>query len=265
LGPGSAQQSVTSILSHALRCRAACRTKDSSNGRSLAGVYRCYAAWPSPIGGAASHEIQIPVVSPYQHGSRHSRRHPAGMARGLSERGPGIFIQEQPQTAGGATEHIEALGGRRRTHSANPRGIDSIGGALLRARAVGYRHSHALHHRDRHSPAIGLTPSQPRADTRDFARKIRADLLTWSIDQVHNSTMTIMPISEFKSKCIAVLKSSRQSGKPILVTWRGRPIARVEPIPDSEERRVLGIHRGRMKIRGDIVHFDASGEWEMLR
>jgi prevent-host-death family protein len=74
-----------------------------------------------------------------------------------------------------------------------------------------------------------------------------------------------MSISEFKSKCIAVLKSSQRSGKGVIVTWRGRPIARVEPIRDTEEKRILGTFRGRMKVRGNIVQFDSSADWEMLR
>jgi len=77
--------------------------------------------------------------------------------------------------------------------------------------------------------------------------------------------MKTVPISEFKSKCIAVLKEAQRSGKGLIVTWRGQPLARVEPITRQPGKRKLGIFRGRMMIMGDIVHSDTSADWEMLR
>lgn len=74
-----------------------------------------------------------------------------------------------------------------------------------------------------------------------------------------------MAISEFKSKCIAVLKDAQRSGKGLIVTWRGRPLARVEPIAKHPRKRKLGIFRGRMTIMGDIVCTDTSADWEMLK
>lgn len=76
--------------------------------------------------------------------------------------------------------------------------------------------------------------------------------------------MTTMPISEFKSKCIAVLKEAQRSGKAVIVTWRGRPIARVEPIRDPQEQRRLGVYRGRMKLHGEIIQADTFEDWEVL-
>ena len=77
--------------------------------------------------------------------------------------------------------------------------------------------------------------------------------------------MKSMPISEFKSKCIAVLKDAQRSGKGLIVTRRGQPLARVEPISPHPGKRILGTFRGRMKIHGDIVHVDTGADWEMLR
>jgi len=77
--------------------------------------------------------------------------------------------------------------------------------------------------------------------------------------------MKSMKISEFKSKCIAVLKDAQRSGKGLIVTWRGHPLARIEPITRQPEKRTLGIFRGRMTIMGDIVRADTSADWEMLK
>jgi prevent-host-death family protein len=72
--------------------------------------------------------------------------------------------------------------------------------------------------------------------------------------------MTTISISEFKSKCIAILKEARRSGDVVLVTWRGRPMARVEPIRGAEEERRLGAYRGRMQVMCDLVHADTADE-----
>ncbi len=77
--------------------------------------------------------------------------------------------------------------------------------------------------------------------------------------------MKTMNISEFKSKCIAVLKAAQLSGKGLIVTLRGRPIARIEPITRPRDMRRLGVFRGRVTIKGDIVHTDTGEDWEMLR
>ena len=71
-------------------------------------------------------------------------------------------------------------------------------------------------------------------------------------------------VSEFKAKCIALLRKARETGEPILITRRGEPIARVEPVREVPDERPLGVFRGRMKIRGDIVQADSSEEWEAL-
>ena len=71
-------------------------------------------------------------------------------------------------------------------------------------------------------------------------------------------------ISEFKAKCIDQLKTVQQSGEPLLVTLRKRPIATVNPYrEEGPKQRVLGKLRGRMTIHGDIVQTDFADEWEM--
>ncbi len=73
-----------------------------------------------------------------------------------------------------------------------------------------------------------------------------------------------MVVSDFKAKCTAVLREAQRSGEPLLVTRRGRPLARIEPIPEKATERRLGLYRGRMRIRGDIVQSSSEGDWDML-
>ncbi len=76
--------------------------------------------------------------------------------------------------------------------------------------------------------------------------------------------MKTVIISEFKAKCISILKEAQRTREPVVVTRRGKPLARIEPILEDAPRRKLGALRGRMQIRGDIVRTDSERDWEML-
>ncbi|MFA6291578.1 MAG: hypothetical protein WC637_07335 [Victivallales bacterium] len=77
--------------------------------------------------------------------------------------------------------------------------------------------------------------------------------------------MKTMVISEFKAKCIRVVKDVNRRKQPLLLTIRGIPVATVEPIKSQTGKRILGSVKGSMKISGDIVKTDFSGDWEMNR
>ena len=75
-----------------------------------------------------------------------------------------------------------------------------------------------------------------------------------------------MLISDFKAHCIAELKKVCQTGRPLIVTLRGKPIVRVEAVHSPDKPVVyLGSKRGRAVMKRDLVKFDFSGEWEMNR
>lgn len=90
-------------------------------------------------------------------------------------------------------------------------------------------------------------------------------ILTRSGDLVHNIPMKKLLISEFKAKCIAVLREAQRTGEPVLITRRGRAIARIEPIMEGEPSRRLGVLRGRMRIKGDIVEVDTTQDWDIVK
>jgi prevent-host-death family protein len=74
-------------------------------------------------------------------------------------------------------------------------------------------------------------------------------------------------ISKFKATCLAVLEKVRKTGKSVLVTRFGQPVAEVVPRPVKQRPiRDLGALRGTARITGDIVS-PASDEddWEVLR
>lgn len=71
-------------------------------------------------------------------------------------------------------------------------------------------------------------------------------------------------ISEFKAKCIQLIKSAAENDEELLVTLRGKPMARVTGIP-AVRQRVLGGQRDAFK--GDIpdavlVTSDLESDWD---
>lgn len=76
--------------------------------------------------------------------------------------------------------------------------------------------------------------------------------------------MKALLVSEFKAKCIGILKDVQRSGEPVVVTLRGRPMARVVPISDETQRKQLGLLKGSMRIRRDLLRSDTTRDWEML-
>jgi prevent-host-death family protein len=77
--------------------------------------------------------------------------------------------------------------------------------------------------------------------------------------------MTTLLISTFKAKCIEVINAVHDGGESVVVTRRGKPLAKIVPMTELRaKRRKLGASPGELTIRGDIVHGDLSGDWESL-
>jgi prevent-host-death family protein len=73
-------------------------------------------------------------------------------------------------------------------------------------------------------------------------------------------------ISDFKATCLAVLDRVKRTGRPVLVTRRGIPIAQVTPPPPKmPDQSWLGCMAGRARITGDIISPAAEeNDWEAL-
>jgi prevent-host-death family protein len=77
--------------------------------------------------------------------------------------------------------------------------------------------------------------------------------------------MKSIAVSEFKAKCIGILKEVQRQREGVVVTLRGKPVAVVQPPPEPSAGRRLGALKGSMKIRRDLVRAGSSADWEMLR
>jgi prevent-host-death family protein len=81
------------------------------------------------------------------------------------------------------------------------------------------------------------------------------------------SSRNTVTISKFKATCLALLEEVRRTGRPLLVTRRGEPIAEVIPPPTPPHAAGwLGSAASTGRILGDIIEPAASrSEWEALR
>jgi prevent-host-death family protein len=58
--------------------------------------------------------------------------------------------------------------------------------------------------------------------------------------------------AEFKAKCLDLMDTVAATGASIVVTKRGRPVARLSPVR-ARRASGLGFMKGRIRILGDIV------------
>ena len=64
--------------------------------------------------------------------------------------------------------------------------------------------------------------------------------------------MTKIGAGEFKAKCLALLDQVADHRLGLVVTKRGKPVAKLVPIA-TEKPRIIGRMAGSIQITGDIV------------
>lgn len=64
----------------------------------------------------------------------------------------------------------------------------------------------------------------------------------------HQPTMTV---TEFKAKCLRLVDDLGPRG--ILLTKRGRPVARVVPAVSRNNRDLIGALKGQIAVNGNIL------------
>jgi prevent-host-death family protein len=70
--------------------------------------------------------------------------------------------------------------------------------------------------------------------------------------------------SDFKARCLKILDDVRETRTEVVITKRGKPVARVSPIGNARGS-LHGAWRGLVRIEGDIVAVDWSAEFEVAR
>jgi prevent-host-death family protein len=69
--------------------------------------------------------------------------------------------------------------------------------------------------------------------------------------------------SEFKAKCLALMDEVARTGKSVVITKNGKPVADLVP-HRAAKKSPLGIWKGRIIIKGDIIS-PLDVEWEALK
>jgi prevent-host-death family protein len=77
--------------------------------------------------------------------------------------------------------------------------------------------------------------------------------------------MKTIAAAEFKARCLALMEDVRSTREPIIITKRGRPVAKLVPLA-SKKDDWIGRLNGKMRIVGDIVSpIVPLKDWEALR
>jgi prevent-host-death family protein len=73
-----------------------------------------------------------------------------------------------------------------------------------------------------------------------------------------------IPAGEFKAKCLQLMDKVARSREPIVITKRGKPVAKLVPAdPPAARAPLFGYMAGTAEIRGDIVDTPHL-EWSAL-
>ena len=79
--------------------------------------------------------------------------------------------------------------------------------------------------------------------------------------------MRQMAAGEFKAHCLAVMDEVAKTREPVVITKRGKPVAKVMPVEQKKPRKLMGSLVGvLLPARGDLTEPTVPLEdWEMLK
>jgi prevent-host-death family protein len=80
------------------------------------------------------------------------------------------------------------------------------------------------------------------------------------MDMNHGHNEQVIGAGEFKQRCLALLDRVAETGIPLLVTKRGRPVARVVPV-DSQSSSLRGSLRVVAENEEDL--YSTGESWEV--
>ena len=72
-----------------------------------------------------------------------------------------------------------------------------------------------------------------------------------------------IPATEFKAKCLKLMDRVAKTHESIVITKRGKPIAKLLPIDEEPEKPLFGCMAGTITITGDIVA-PIEQEWSVM-
>jgi len=73
----------------------------------------------------------------------------------------------------------------------------------------------------------------------------------------------LVKAGEFKARCLELMDQVAMSGRAIVITKRGQPVAQLAPVTTKPET-LRGFLQGRVKVTGDVVS-PVEVDWDALR
>jgi prevent-host-death family protein len=75
-----------------------------------------------------------------------------------------------------------------------------------------------------------------------------------------------VPAATFKAKCLALLDEVAATRQPLVVTKRGRAVARLVPVDSGEQSPIFGAARGSiLYLAPDEELLSTGSEWDATR
>lgn len=85
----------------------------------------------------------------------------------------------------------------------------------------------------------------------------------WSflLDHVcYNVTMKTIAAATFKARCLTLMEDVRSTRRPLVITKRGKPVAKLVPVDDPKDE-FIGRLKGVFEVIGDLED-DGPEPWE---
>lgn len=77
--------------------------------------------------------------------------------------------------------------------------------------------------------------------------------------------MKTIPAGQFKARCLRLMDEVRTTREPVLITKKGRPVAKLVPA-DRRPEDIFGCLKNEIKIMGDIESpVTQLEDWDALR
>jgi len=71
-----------------------------------------------------------------------------------------------------------------------------------------------------------------------------------------------IPAAVFKAECLKLMDEVARTGRSVLITKHGKPVAQLAPVP-AEPESLFGYMKNTVQIKGDVV--TATGEtWDAM-
>jgi prevent-host-death family protein len=71
-----------------------------------------------------------------------------------------------------------------------------------------------------------------------------------------------VPAGEFKARCLQLIEAVRRRQCEVVITKRGRPVAKLVPLDEPAPRPLFGYLKGSVTVTGDIVA-PVGDAWEV--